>query len=127
MLDLRSTIFPPKPAAKKHKAKKKKKTVSSVLAAPSRVSTSADQSNPDDAPLEPEKLAEKVEAVPQIQRSSKPLVEYRRRQRKNPMPKRIHGIGLEPELPHNEGENDIEIVLNIEQDNGLVSNTYNLC
>ncbi|VVA98609.1 unnamed protein product [Arabis nemorensis] len=118
-LDLRSTIFPPKPATKKHKAKKKKKTVSSVLAAPSRVSTSADQSNTDDAPLEPEKLTEKVEDVPQIQSSSRPLVKYRRRQRKNPMPKRFNDIGLEPDIEQDEGENDFEIVLNIEQDNGL--------
>ncbi|KFK23126.1 hypothetical protein AALP_AAs60351U000100 [Arabis alpina] len=68
-----------------------------------------EQSN-HDAPLEPEKLAEEVEAVPQIQSSAKPLNEYRRR-RKNPMPQRIND---------KEGEMKFEILLNIEQDNRLV-------
>ncbi|ESQ47552.1 hypothetical protein EUTSA_v10022423mg [Eutrema salsugineum] len=123
--DLRLNVFKPKPnsvkaetetvAASLQYSRKKKKSVSSLLATPSREPASP-ESDPD-APLEPEKIGEETEAVPVplIQSLSRPASKFRKRPRKNPRPKKSE-TRLEPEQPHKESDNGF---LNIEQDNGL--------
>lgn len=99
-------------------SRKKKTSLPSSLAAAAspRVSTS-----PEPTPLlESEKLEEEMEAVSLNQSSSALVSNFRRRVRKNLAPKRNENP-LEPQQLHVESLNGLEIVLNIEQDNGLVS------
>lgn len=119
--ELRLKVFKQKPKSVKAAAtietasasltySRKKKTATSP-----RVSTS-----PEPTPLESEKLEEEMEAVSLNQSSSALVSNFRMRVRKNLAPKRNENP-LEPEQLHVESENGFEIVLNIEQDNGLVS------
>uniref|UniRef100_A0A0D3BCV9 RING-type domain-containing protein n=2 Tax=Brassica oleracea var. oleracea TaxID=109376 RepID=A0A0D3BCV9_BRAOL len=118
--ELRLKVFKQKPKSVKAAAtietasasltySRKKKTATSP-----RVSTS-----PEPTPLESEKLEEEMEAVSLNQSSSALVSNFRMRVRKNLAPKRNENP-LEPEQLHVESENGFEIVLNIEQDNGLV-------
>ncbi|KAJ0248998.1 E3 ubiquitin protein ligase DRIPH [Hirschfeldia incana] len=96
--------------------KKKTSLPSSLAAASPRVSTSPEPATP---LLESKKLEEEMEAVSLNQNSSSALVSnFRRRVRKNLAPKR-NDNPLEQQQLHVENENGFEIVLNIEQDNGL--------
>ncbi|CAH2052971.1 unnamed protein product [Thlaspi arvense] len=76
------------PISRQYSRKKKKAPSSSLLPTSARVTTSPDHPTPDAAPLDPEKLGEKMEAVTLNQSSSTPVLNFRRRPRKNPMPKR---------------------------------------
>lgn len=102
-------------------SRKKKTSLPSSLAAVAspRVSTSPESATPD-APLESEKLEEEMEAVSLNQSLSAQVSNFRRRVRKNLAPKRNENP-LEPQQDHVESLNGLEIVLNIEQDNSLVS------
>ncbi|KAG2321420.1 hypothetical protein Bca52824_014633 [Brassica carinata] len=138
--ELRLKVFKQKPKSVKAAAetetavltsltysRKKKTSLPSSLAAPSpRVSTTPEPATPD-APLESEKLEEEMEAVSLNQSLSTQVSNFRRRVRKNLAPKR-NDTQLEQQQTHVESENGFEIVLNIEQDDGLAgASTSNGC
>ncbi|CAH8313410.1 unnamed protein product [Eruca vesicaria subsp. sativa] len=106
--------------------KKKTSLPSSLVTTPPRVSTSPEPSH--DPPLETEKLEEEMEAVSLNKSSSTTLVpNFRRRSRKKLTPKR-NDTQLEPQQYLMENGNGLEIVLNIEHDNGLAgASTSNGC
>ncbi|KAL0699420.1 hypothetical protein Bca4012_055542 [Brassica carinata] len=109
-------------------SRKKKTSLPSSLAATSPiVSTSPEPATPDAPPLESEKLEEEMEAVSLNQSLSTQVSNFRRRVRKNLAPKR-NDTQLEQQQTHVESENGFEILLNIEQDNGLAgTSTSNGC
>lgn len=129
--EIRQQLFPTKTesvkaepdetvAAALKSSKKKEKSLTSLLDSTPRVSFSPD------APLEPtvvveEKQSEEVEAIPRVHSSTKPIITFKKREKKASILKK-NDSGMESEQPKKVEVKKLPMFdLNIEPDNGLVS------